>query len=51
MHLTLLPRPARICAAAERLYGFVGFNAKTGRHIVRFSEDSCGLDVPACGTT
>lgn len=37
---------ASICEAAERLHGFVGFNAKTGRHIVRFSEDSFGLDVP-----
>lgn len=35
-----------ICEAADRLRGFVGFNAKTGRHIVRFSEDSFGLDVP-----
>ena len=37
---------ASICEAAEHLHGFVGFNAKTGRHIVRFSEDSFGLDVP-----
>ncbi len=34
-----------ICAAADQLQGFVGFNAKTGRYIVRFSEDSFGLDV------
>lgn len=25
--------------------GFVGFNRKTGRYIVRFSEDSFGMDV------
>ncbi|MDF3936247.1 DUF2025 family protein [Pseudomonas citronellolis] len=43
-----------ICAAAERLQGFVGFNRKTGKYLVRFSEDSFGLDVdetsitPAC---
>ena len=36
---------AGICAAADQLQGFVGFNLKTGRHIVRFSEDSFGLDV------
>jgi hypothetical protein len=36
---------ASICAAADQLQGFVGFNAKTGRYIVRFSEDSFGLDV------
>ncbi|WP_263145295.1 DUF2025 family protein [Pseudomonas sp. RIT-PI-AD] len=36
---------ARICEAADRLNGFVGFNTKTGRHIVRFSEDSFGMDV------
>lgn len=35
-----------ICAAAEQLHGLVGFNAKTGQHIVRFSEDSFGMDVP-----
>jgi len=34
-----------ICAAADQLQGFVGFNSKTGRHIVRFSEDAFGLDV------
>ena len=34
-----------ICAAADQLQGFVGFNAKTGQYIVRFSEDSFGLDV------
>ena len=34
-----------ICAAADQLQGFVGFNLKTGQHIVRFSEDSFGLDV------
>ncbi|MNG24047.1 hypothetical protein D3C84_1087250 [compost metagenome] len=37
---------ADICAAADALQGFVGFNEKTGQHIVRFSEDSFGLDVP-----
>lgn len=36
---------AGICAAADQLQGFVGFNRKSGRHIVRFSEDSFGLDV------
>ncbi|MDG9926955.1 MULTISPECIES: DUF2025 family protein [unclassified Pseudomonas] len=35
-----------ICAAADALQGLVGFNAKSGAHIVRFSEDSFGLDVP-----
>ncbi|QLF92194.1 DUF2025 family protein [Pseudomonas sp. ABC1] len=34
-----------ICAAADRLQGFVGFNRKSGQHIVRFSEDSFGMDV------
>jgi hypothetical protein len=34
-----------ICAAADALQGLVGYNAKSGRHIVRFSEDSFGLDV------
>ena len=34
-----------ICEAADQLQGFVGFNARTGQHIVRFSEDSFGLDV------
>ena len=43
-----------ICQAADLLSGFVGFNRKTGQHIVRFSEDSFGMDVaddnitPAC---
>jgi hypothetical protein len=36
---------ASVCAAADLLQGLVGFNAKTGRYIVRFSEDSFGLDV------
>ncbi len=36
-----------ICTAADALQGFVGFNGKTGQHIVRFSEDSFGLDVAA----
>ena len=34
-----------ICRAADCLQGFVGFNGKTGQHIVRFSEDSFGMDV------
>ncbi|MES2870658.1 MAG: DUF2025 family protein [Pseudomonadota bacterium] len=34
-----------ICQAADLLNGFVGFNRKTGRYIVRFSEDSFGMDV------
>lgn len=34
-----------ICQAADQLKGFVGFNHKTGRYIVRFSEDSFGMDV------
>lgn len=43
-----------ICTAADELCGFVGFNRKIGKYIVRFSEDSFGLDVvedsirPAC---
>ena len=38
---------AHICQAADQLQGFVGFNAKTGQYLLRFSEDSFGLDVPA----
>lgn len=34
-----------ICNAADQLQGFVGFNQKTGQYIVRFSEDSFGLDI------
>ena len=34
-----------ICQAADQLNGFVGFNRKTGQYIVRFSEDSFGMDV------
>jgi hypothetical protein len=34
-----------ICRAADCLQCFVGFNGKTGQHIVRFSEDSFGMDV------
>ncbi|MDD0973506.1 DUF2025 family protein [Pseudomonas fontis] len=41
MHIT----SQDICAAADQLKGFVGFNHKSGRHIVRFSEDSFGMDV------
>lgn len=36
----------QICQAADQLQGFVGFNAKTGKYLLRFSEDSFGLDVP-----
>nr|WP_298109789.1 DUF2025 family protein [uncultured Pseudomonas sp.] len=42
---------ASICAAAEQLHGLVGFNAKTGHYIVRFSEDSFGMDVPDTSIT
>ncbi|OFJ43359.1 DUF2025 domain-containing protein [Pseudomonas koreensis] len=34
-----------ICHAADDLKGFVGRNRKTGQYIVRFSEDSFGMDV------
>ncbi|WP_085724323.1 DUF2025 family protein [Pseudomonas sp. R37(2017)] len=34
-----------ICRAADQLKGFVGLNRKTGHYIVRFSEDSFGMDV------
>ena len=34
-----------ICEAADQLAGFVGYHHKAGRHIVRFSEDSFGMDV------
>jgi hypothetical protein len=37
---------ASICAAAEQLQGLVGFHAKAGHYIVRFSEDAFGMDVP-----
>ncbi|MDB5997825.1 MAG: hypothetical protein JWP42_4961 [Pseudomonas sp.] len=36
---------ALICQAADQLKGFVGLNRKTGHYIVRFSEDSFGMDV------
>ena len=36
---------ATICAAADALQGLVGLNSKNGQHIVRFSEDSFGLDI------
>lgn len=42
---------AGICAAADQLQGFVGFNVKTGQHIVRFSEDSFGLDITETSIT
>ncbi|WP_434698704.1 DUF2025 family protein [Pseudomonas sp. D1-1] len=38
-----------ICQAADQLRGFVGLNRKTGHYIVRFSEDSFGMDVAADG--
>ncbi|MBG0846182.1 DUF2025 family protein [Pseudomonas chengduensis] len=38
---------AQICQAADQLQGFVGYNAKTEQYLLRFSEDSFGLDVPA----
>lgn len=41
MHIT----SQDICAAADQLKGFVGFHRKLGKHIVRFSEDSFGMDV------
>ena len=34
-----------ICQAADDLKGFVGLNRRTGQYIVRFSEDSFGMDV------
>ncbi|WKV83047.1 DUF2025 family protein [Pseudomonas sp. B24_DOA] len=34
-----------ICQAADDLKGFVGLNRKTSQYIVRFSEDSFGMDV------
>lgn len=34
-----------ICQAADQLHGFVGLNRKSGHYIVRFSEDSFGMDV------
>ncbi|MBT9268449.1 DUF2025 family protein [Pseudomonas sp. MG-9] len=34
-----------ICQATDDLKGFVGLNRKTGQYIVRFSEDSFGMDV------
>ena len=42
---------ADICQAADRLQGFVGFNGKSGKHIVRFSEDSFGMDVADASIT
>ena len=35
-----------ICAAADALQGLVGYNAKSGHHIVRFSEDSSAWMSP-----
>ena len=40
-----------ICQAADQLHGFVGLNRKTGQYIVRFSEDSFGMDVPDASIT
>ena len=34
-----------ICCAADALQGLVGYHSKQQQHIVRFSEDSFGLDV------
>ncbi|MFJ4142310.1 DUF2025 family protein [Pseudomonas sp. NPDC089734] len=34
-----------ICDAAEQLEGFVGYHHKHKHFIVRFSEDSFGMDV------
>jgi hypothetical protein len=34
-----------ICEAADELAGFVGYHHKAQRYIVRFSEDSFGMDV------
>ncbi|MDO7927553.1 DUF2025 family protein [Pseudomonas sp. KFB-139] len=34
-----------ICEAAEQLEGFVGYHHKHKHFIVRFSEDSFGMDV------
>lgn len=34
-----------ICEAADNLEGFVGYHRKAQRYIVRFSEDSFGMDV------
>lgn len=34
-----------ICNAADQLNGLVGYHSKRGAYIVRFSEDSFGLDV------
>lgn len=36
---------AAICEAADNLAGFVGYHHKAQRYIVRFSEDSFGMDV------
>lgn len=38
-------KSADICAAVDQLKGLVGFNHKTQQYIVRFSEDSFGMDV------
>jgi hypothetical protein len=40
-----------ICAAADALTGFVGFNPRNGQHIVRFSEDAFGLDIDEASIT
>ncbi|HLD68692.1 MAG TPA: DUF2025 family protein [Pseudomonas sp.] len=42
---------ATICEAADRLKGFVGYNRKTRQYIVRFSEDSFGMDVADASIT
>jgi hypothetical protein len=38
-----------ICEAADDLAGFVGYHHKAQRYIVRFSEDSFGMDVSSDG--
>jgi hypothetical protein len=42
---------ADICAAVDQLKGLVGFNHKTQQYIVRFSEDSFGMDVTETSIT
>lgn len=40
-----------ICQAAEQLEGFVGYHRKIESYIVRFSEDSFGMDVDESSIT
>jgi hypothetical protein len=44
-------KSADICAAVEQLKGLVGFNRKTQQYIVRFSEDSFGMDIDEASIT